>query len=83
MPALPYEDFASFPLLVILANRIAAVEEGLYYYRCNRKGSIINTSNNYEKFVQTVEYLKVEAIRHGVYAKYQNELKKLIQNKAK
>lgn len=83
MPALPYEDFASFPLLVILANRIAAVEEGLYYYRCNRKGSIINTSNNYEKFVQTVEYLKVEAIRHGVYAKYQNELKKLIQNNAK
>lgn len=83
MPALPYEDFASFPLLVILANRIAAVEEGLYFYRCNRKGSIINTSNNYEKFLQTVEYLKAEAIRHDVYAKYQKEFKKIIQNNAK
>lgn len=83
MPALPYEDFASFPLLVVLAERIAAVDEGLYYYRCNREGSIINTSNNYARFIKAVDFLKIEATRHGVYTKYQNDFKIIIQNNAK
>lgn len=78
MPALPYEDLASFPLLVILSRKIAAVDEALYFYRCGRKGSIINNNKNYSFFVDSVFWLRSEAIRLKVYDQYNEEIKALV-----
>lgn len=80
MPALPYEDLASFPLLVAMSKKIAAVEEPLYFYRCGRKGSIINNPQYYMQLTETVGFLRQEAIRLGLYYEYINEFSFLIKN---
>lgn len=78
MPAIPYEDLASFPLLVIMSRKIAAVREALYYYRCGRPGSIINNSKNYKYFVDAALWLRQKAIKLNVYDHYMMELKNLV-----
>lgn len=83
MPGIPYEDLASFPLLVIMSRKIVAVKEALYFYRCGRTGSIINNSENYKYFVDSALCLRQEAIRLSVYSHYMAEIKKLVSQNAK
>lgn len=59
-PNLTSEDLALIPFVYLKANRISVVNKPFYYYRQNREGSIMNTTNakrhiDMIKIVQTYE----------------------------
>ncbi len=56
IPGICYEDLAMFPLLVFLSEKIVCIDEGLYYYRADRDGSIMNDDKNIGDFSKALEF---------------------------
>lgn len=57
MPAIPYEDIATYSLIVALSAQNAYVDECLYYYRAYRENSTVNTQKNSIKMADAFRYL--------------------------
>lgn len=68
------EDVATYPLLLVYADKIVGVREGLYYYRKGRKGSLCSQTDNYEKGICMLEGVVREFKERGLYLQYRDEL---------
>ena len=63
MPEGKMEDLAVFPLLALLSNKISYVDEVLYFYRINRKGSSMASLENGVDYIRALRYMHKEAKR--------------------
>ena len=71
MPAIPFEDLATFPIILMLGYRQTCAEKALYHYRTNIN-SIMNNPLNIERYIEALEYLCKETEERGIYK--QNEM---------
>lgn len=77
MPRGYYEDLATFPLACALANKVILVNENLYFYRVNRKGSIMSESANTQR-ARALMHLQNEFVKRKLWDKYKTEIQLLM-----
>lgn len=68
------EDVATYPLLLVYADKIAGVSEGLYYYRKDRSGNLCSQPNNYKDGICALGDIVQEFKARGIYFQYRKEL---------
>ncbi|MCR5667278.1 MAG: glycosyltransferase [Eubacterium sp.] len=73
-PAHPYEDTPNVPLFMILARKVAQVEECCYYYFNKRPGNITGKADNVHYILDSLRELKENAIRLGLFEEYEKSL---------
>lgn len=71
-----YEDMSIYPKIVTYAKKVCQINECLYYYTINRKGSITNNPESY-KYIQAALLCAINYYKeNGLFEKYYNPLKK-------
>jgi len=74
MPSIPYEDLATFPLILLLARRISFTDEALYIYRINTGKSITDNLSNLKYYPMAIRLLTLNAIKLDIFGTYQDIL---------
>lgn len=75
-PFLPAEDFITYPLLLVLAKKVVAVNESLYLYRKERKNSLIEdiSITTYLRLSDAVVLMIEEFKKRNLFLQYYEEL---------
>ncbi len=68
------EDVATYPLLLVYADKIAGVSEGLYYYRKDRTGNLCGRSESYKEAIYVMEHIVESFKEREIYFQYREEL---------
>ena len=68
------EDVVTYPLLLVYADKIVGVSEGLYYYRKDRNGNLCSQPNNHKEGICVLEDLVKKFKDRGIYLQYRKEL---------
>ena len=76
IPDGPYEDTATYPLIVSSCEKIVHLKEKLLYYRINRKGSILSIQKNRKFAVNALEYVCSKMQKKGIFSQYKKELER-------
>lgn len=77
-PAFIGEDVAIYPLMIALAERVASVNQPLYFYRKGRKNSLSTIKSNFADEIKPLQYAINQFIKRGLFHVYEEELYKYI-----
>lgn len=75
-PAIKFEDFACVPVLYALAQKVACVEENLYYYRY-RPSSTVRDVRFIEDRIHALEYMMQGFLERGLGDEWGTVLKRI------
>ena len=75
MPAIPYEDLAVFSSIVIESKSISGVNQGLYYYRCDREGSTTNRESSLKYYVDALRISYEYMNTHHLIGEYYSAMR--------
>ncbi len=83
MPSHPFEDFPVMPLLVLAAQRVCQVHEGLYHYFYKRKDNLVGSLGSYPYIYNGLKELYGEFVKRGYEAAYRKPLKAYLYHMCK
>lgn len=76
IPDGPYEDTATYGLILASCGKIAHVKEKLLFYRINRAGSILSDFENRKYAKDALEHLCRGMVRLGKFEEFRNQLER-------
>lgn len=79
-PAIKFEDFATVPVVFALSNKIACVNECLYYYRY-RISSTVHDIKYVGDRIKALDYLMISFQQKGLYESWYEILQRLFMER--
>lgn len=83
MPSHPFEDFPVMPLLVLAAQRVCQIHEGLYHYFYKRKDNLVGSLGSYPYIYDGLKELYEEFVKRGYEEDYRKPLKDYLYHMCK
>ncbi|MGN0688748.1 MAG: glycosyltransferase [Oscillospiraceae bacterium] len=80
-PSIRFEDFACMPIILVLAKRIACVNEALYYYRYRTSSTMRDIRFIYDRF-SALEYLITSFKKRDLFEKWNRILYRICTERA-
>ncbi len=80
-PDIKFEDFAVIPIIFALSDKVACVNERLYFYRY-RQSSTIHNINFIDDRFKAIDYLLTSFKERGIFEEWKDILQRIITERA-
>lgn len=76
IPDGPYEDTATYPLILLACRKVVHLKEKLLYYRINREGSILSFFKNRKFAINALKNICSQMKQRGLFEQYEKEMER-------